>query len=120
MGMRSWALKISRKALYLQNSENWVPQNLSTIYTVQWTLQIADTLGHRPLSVIEGMSFIGVFWLSTSHWSKLTLLIIIIAKKHWYDTNQVKAVPTWDTYSSNKLQVTDTVLYESYRCAWAT
>ena len=43
-----------------------------TTLILWWTLQIADTLGHRPLSVIdEGMSFIGMFWLSTSHWSKL-------------------------------------------------
>ena len=28
---------------------------------VQWTLRITDTLVHRPLSVIRGVSFIGVF-----------------------------------------------------------
>ena len=31
---------------------------------VQWSLRITDTLVHRPLSVIRGMSFIGVFCFS--------------------------------------------------------
>ena len=36
------------------------------IKLVQWTLRITDTLVHRLLSFIRGMSFIGVFYLSHS------------------------------------------------------
>ena len=31
------------------------------------TLRIMDILVHRPLSIIRGLSFTGVFWLSHPH-----------------------------------------------------
>ena len=34
---------------------------------LQWTLRITDTLVHRLLSFIRGMSFIGVFYFSHPH-----------------------------------------------------
>ena len=44
---------------------------------IQWTLRITDTLVHRLLSFIRGMSFIGVFYFS--HPPLHLILIIFIA-----------------------------------------
>ena len=52
---------------------------------VQWTLRITDTLVHRPLSVIRGVSFIGVFCLShiTLHLNS-SLIIILLSTMYYY------------------------------------
>ena len=41
---------------------------------LQWTLRITDTLVHRLLSFIRGMSFIGVFYFS--HLPRHLILIL--------------------------------------------
>ena len=53
--------------------ESFLPQKFPAIYgmdgalhihiCLEWTLRITDVLVHRPLSLFQGMSFIGVFWL---------------------------------------------------------
>ena len=47
--------------------ENSALDEVSVVITkgyIQWTLRITDTLVHRLLPFIRGMSFIGVFYLS--------------------------------------------------------
>ena len=51
---------------------------------IQWSLRITDTLVHRPLSVIRGVSFIGVFCFSHITLHLNPCLIIILLSTMYY------------------------------------
>ena len=53
-------------------------QATKTKIPIQWSLRITDTLVHRPLSVIRGVSFIGVFCFSHITFHLNSCLIIIL------------------------------------------
>ena len=58
-----WLYTVKNKIVTLTQIICHIRCIVQSLCDIQWTLRITDTLVHRLLSFIRGMSFIGVFYL---------------------------------------------------------